>query len=131
MPVARRMWSGTLRSARAFAEQYDVERVFKQHWLPALRTVEQRFAEAGAGPDRSAAAGGRMTRVGWLADKGEVVGGAELTQAEFRAAAPAGVEIVDCPPGGTVQGIDVWVVQNCVQYDAHEIPSGHVVEVLA
>jgi glycosyltransferase involved in cell wall biosynthesis len=31
-------------TARAFAEQYDVERVFKQHWLPALRTVEQRFS---------------------------------------------------------------------------------------
>ena len=46
-----------------------------------------------------------MTRVGWLADKGEVVGGAELTQAEFRAAAPAGVEIVDCPPGGSRPGL--------------------------
>jgi glycosyltransferase involved in cell wall biosynthesis len=29
--------------ARAFAEQYDYQRVWKQHWLPTLRTVEQRF----------------------------------------------------------------------------------------
>jgi hypothetical protein len=29
--------------ARAFAEGYDYRRVFKQYWVPALRTVEQRF----------------------------------------------------------------------------------------
>jgi hypothetical protein len=29
--------------ARAFAEGYDYQRVFKQHWVPALRTIEQRF----------------------------------------------------------------------------------------
>ena len=36
-------------------------------------------------------------RVGWIADDPGYVGGAELTQAEFRAAAPEGVEVVDCP----------------------------------
>lgn len=39
----------------------------------------------------------RMTRVGWLADPGNLdgsIGGAELTQAEFAAAAPDGIDIV-------------------------------------
>ena len=36
-------------------------------------------------------------KVGWLADSFELRGGAELTQAEFRAAAPAGVEVVELP----------------------------------
>jgi glycosyltransferase involved in cell wall biosynthesis len=44
------------------------------------------------------------------------LGGAELTQAEFRAAAPPGVEVVDCPPGGVVPGLDRYVIHNCVTY---------------
>jgi hypothetical protein len=56
-----------------------------------------------------------MTRVGWLVDEGGTVGGAEFTQAEFRAAAPAEVEVVDCPPGG-IENCDRYVVQNCVTY---------------
>jgi hypothetical protein len=57
-----------------------------------------------------------MTRVGWLADEAGYVGGAELTTAEFRAAAPEGVEIVDCPPGAVVKRCDAYVIQNCVLY---------------
>jgi hypothetical protein len=57
-----------------------------------------------------------MTRVGWLADEAGYIGGAELTTAEFRAAAPEGVEIVDCPPGAVVKGCDRYVIQNCVLY---------------
>ena len=34
-------------------------------------------------------------RVAWLADKHNPPGGAELTQAEFRRAAPEGVEVVE------------------------------------
>lgn len=58
-----------------------------------------------------------MTRVGWLADvpSGQL-GGAELTQAEFRAAAPEGVEVVDCLPGEVVAGLDAYVCHNNVQY---------------
>ena len=57
-------------------------------------------------------------KVGWLADAVEVPGGAELTQAEFRAAAPAGVEVVDCPPDGLegLAGCDVACVHNSVTY---------------
>jgi glycosyltransferase involved in cell wall biosynthesis len=55
-------------------------------------------------------------RVGWLLDQADAVGGAELTQAEFRAAAPEGVEIVDCPAGGVVPDLDLYVVHNCVTY---------------
>jgi hypothetical protein len=62
-----------------------------------------------------------MTRVGWLADKAGYVGGAELTTAEFRAAAPEGVEIVDCPPGAVVKGCDRYVIQNCVLYTPKDL----------
>jgi hypothetical protein len=58
-----------------------------------------------------------MTRIGWLADAGPTTGGAELTQAEFRAAAPDGVEIVDCPAGAVQNDCDLYVVHNCVQYE--------------
>jgi len=60
-------------------------------------------------------------RIGWLADKASVLGGAELTQDEFRQAAPEGVEIVDCPPGGVVEGLDRYVVQNCVTYSVADL----------
>lgn len=60
-------------------------------------------------------------RLGWLKDKAGYVGGAELTQAEFRAAAPDGVEIVDCPPGAVVSGLDRYVVHNCVSYSLADI----------
>lgn len=58
-----------------------------------------------------------MTRVGWLADDASQLGGAELTQAEFRDATPGGIEVVDCPPGGVDDDCDIYVVQNCVKYD--------------
>jgi hypothetical protein len=57
-----------------------------------------------------------MTRVGWLADVSNVTGGAELTQAEFKKAAPDGIEIVDCSPGGIVLDLDRYVIHNCVLY---------------
>ena len=59
-------------------------------------------------------------RVGWLQDDPGYVGGAELTMAEFRSAAPRGVEVVDCPPGGVAK-CDVYVVGNCLGYDLGEI----------
>lgn len=62
-----------------------------------------------------------MIRVGWLADRASYVGGAELTQAEFRSAAPEGIEIVDCPPGAVVPDLDRYVIHNCVDYTADEL----------
>lgn len=62
-------------------------------------------------------------RVGWLADRPDHTGGAELTQAEFRAAAPEDVEIIDCPPG-EVAGCDRYVIHNCMQFtldDLHQL----------
>jgi len=56
-------------------------------------------------------------RVGWIADEARQIGGAELTQAEFRQAAPEGVEIVDCLPGAVDDSCDAYVVHNCVRYD--------------
>jgi hypothetical protein len=55
-------------------------------------------------------------RVGWLMDVPDMIGGAELTQEEFRATAPDGVEIVDCLPGAVVKGLDKYVLHNVVQY---------------
>lgn len=55
-----------------------------------------------------------------MADGGNedgTLGGAELTTAEFKAAAPDGVEVVGCPPGAVVGGLDCYVIHNCVTYD--------------
>jgi hypothetical protein len=60
-------------------------------------------------------------RIGWLADSAGVLGGAELTSAEFKAAAPDGVEIVDCPHGAIIEGLDRYVIQNCVTYTVAEL----------
>jgi glycosyltransferase involved in cell wall biosynthesis len=62
-----------------------------------------------------------MTRVGWIADVARVQGGAELTQAEFKAAAPEGIEVVECPTGAVQSGCDLYVVQNCVTYSRGEL----------
>jgi len=59
-------------------------------------------------------------RVGWLADRASHVGGAELTQAEFRAAAPEGVEVVDCEPGERWE-CERYVVQNCVTFSLGDL----------
>ncbi len=60
-------------------------------------------------------------RVGWLADQTAEPGGAELTQAEFRVAAPEGVEIVDCPPGAVIEDCERYVVHNAVQYTLDDL----------
>lgn len=73
-----------------------------------------------------------MTTVGWLVDDTELTGGAELSQAEFRAAAPDGVEVVDCPAGAVAAGLDRYVVHNCVTYtvgDLEATASARVVKV--
>jgi len=48
-------------------------------------------------------------------------GGAELTQAEFRAAAPEGVEVVDCPHDEIVSDLDCYVLHNVVFYTPEEL----------
>ena len=60
-------------------------------------------------------------RIGWLADEVGYVGGAELTQAEFRAAAPDDVEIVDCPPGHVDPTCDRYAIHNCVTYQVEDL----------
>lgn len=55
-------------------------------------------------------------KVGWLQDHHDWAGGAELTMAELRAAAPESVEVVDCPPGDVKKGMDAYAIGNCVQY---------------
>ena len=62
-----------------------------------------------------------MTRIGWLADTADLIGGAELTQHEFRASAPDGVEIVTCPPGGVDPACDRYVIHNCVLYSVQDL----------
>jgi len=60
-------------------------------------------------------------RIGWLKDEPTAPGGAELTQAGFRGAAPEGIEIVDCAPGAVDPGLDRYVVHNCVQYTLEDL----------
>lgn len=60
-------------------------------------------------------------RVGWLHDDTGLLGGAELSQAEFRGASPEGVEVIECPPGADVSDLDACVVHNCVTYPAETI----------
>lgn len=68
-------------------------------------------------------------RLGWLADTPGYIGGAELTQAEFKAAAPDGVEIVDCPPGSVDPTCEQYVVHNHWTYADADLAnlSGRVV----
>lgn len=60
-------------------------------------------------------------KVGWLSDPSPYVGGAELTQADFRAAAPDGVEVVDCPPGEVAEGLDLYVANNVTAYTLADV----------
>lgn len=65
-------------------------------------------------------------RVGWLVDKAGYVGGAELTEREFRAAADTDVtlddiEIIDCPTGNVTPDCDLYVVHNCVTYTLKDL----------
>jgi hypothetical protein len=69
-------------------------------------------------------------RIGWLHDPVKYMGGAELSGREFRAAAPEGVEVVDCPPGGIETGLDTYVAHNVTRYapeDFQRIKSAPVV----
>lgn len=60
-------------------------------------------------------------KVGWFTDQPGYVGGAEMTQAEFQAAAPEGVEVFYCPPGAKrEETFDCAVVNNVVQYHPQE-----------
>lgn len=64
-------------------------------------------------------------RVGWLHDDPGYLGGAELTMREFAAAAPDDVELVPCPAGDVLQGLDCYVVGNCMTYS--RLPDGPIV----
>lgn len=55
-------------------------------------------------------------RIGWLVDRASYIGGAERTQDEFRAAAPDGIEIIDCPVGNVDPDCDRYAIHNCVSY---------------
>jgi len=67
----------------------------------------------------------KRVRVGWIADPGtDYVGGAELTERQFRAEAPDWADVVVCQPPGNVLVaaqlpalVDVWVVHNCTRWN--------------
>lgn len=64
-------------------------------------------------------------RIGFIHDRPGYLGGAEMTKAELAAAAPDGIEVIDCAPGAIVAGLDAYVVHNCVQYrDPSELALG-------
>lgn len=66
-------------------------------------------------------------RVGWLHDQPGYEGGAELTMSEFRAAAPPEVEVVECPAGEVVEGLDTYVIGNAMTYAPQELGDARVV----
>jgi hypothetical protein len=66
-------------------------------------------------------------KVGWLHDNPGYWGGAELTMQEFKAAAPDGVEVIDCLPGNVAPKLDRYVVGNCMSYSPDEVPAAEVV----
>lgn len=55
-------------------------------------------------------------KVAWLADDPGYLGGAEMTQAEFLAAAPDDVEVIRCRPGEVDPSVDRVVAHNVVYY---------------
>lgn len=60
-----------------------------------------------------------MVKIGWLSDTLRVHGGAEISDNAFIDGRPTGVEIVHCPPQKRPpDDIDIFVVNNCVTYDA-------------
>lgn len=60
-------------------------------------------------------------KIGWLGDEYDWAGGAELTMAALKVAAPEGVEIVDCPPGDVKGGMDRYVAGNVVSYSITDL----------
>lgn len=63
-----------------------------------------------------------MTRIGWINDVPPYIGGAELTQRDFKAGAPEGVEIIDCFPGEVVEGLDYYVAHNITDFIPAHFP---------
>jgi glycosyltransferase involved in cell wall biosynthesis len=102
--------------APAFAS---LPRVGKENVQLLRRMAEERWANGRAspppGPARSRPAKAAL-RVGWLRDHWPQIGGAELSADARAAAAPAGVEIVPCPPGAVDPRCDVYVVNQSNQY---------------
>jgi hypothetical protein len=73
-------------------------------------------------------------KVGWLVDPVEVPGGAEISLASIRRAAPPHVESVDCLPGHVPSGLDLYIAGNVVTYslaDTAALRSGPVVARIA
>lgn len=68
-------------------------------------------------------------RIGWLADEHDPPGGAELTQAEFRAAAPEEVQVVEVAPGDPKPDLRTYVAHNCQTYGGFH-PGGRLVRYL-
>lgn len=69
-------------------------------------------------------------RVGWLQTYDPIKGGAEITADLLKQARPEGVEIVDCPAGGVVDGLDAYAVLNYIGYslaDVQALPPAKVV----
>jgi hypothetical protein len=61
-------------------------------------------------------------KIGWLADDiHTVIGGAELCVQMLLAEHPKRIEIVQCPPGDIVNGLDLYIIHNCTQYRIGEV----------
>jgi len=61
-------------------------------------------------------------RIGVLMDPPQRLGGAGANSWAFNEAAPASVELVPCPPDNVVEGLDAYIIHNCVMYSKWVIP---------
>lgn len=57
-----------------------------------------------------------VTRIGWLSDKVNFIGGTELSAATLLRNKPEWAEIVPCPPRKRPPDVDAFIIQNCTQY---------------
>jgi hypothetical protein len=60
-------------------------------------------------------------KIGWIADRGIECGGAELTSNYLVQNAPGWADVIHCPAGQRPSTVDLFVAQNCTEYDARWI----------
>jgi glycosyltransferase involved in cell wall biosynthesis len=58
-----------------------------------------------------------MVKIGWLADNPGFIGGTEVSSSILLSHIPEDFEVVYCPPNKRPPKVDIYVVQNCTQYD--------------
>lgn len=62
-------------------------------------------------------------RIGWIADPPVLpFGGAQMSSSELVQCAPEWADVLECSPGDVPAGMDLYIILNCLDYDASLIP---------